>query len=153
MRFLKLLAANAAGWVVFTVLEWGSEISTSYDALLEIYAFLAGIFFSIIYTVIHCVKNKGHRGSAKTILKDMGIWLGVSVAISVLIVTLVVNDLWLVKQATGGWENFLNGIEYFIFSIFWTLEPPVMVWLYYGIRALIFYRLNKSNVTEKKYNN
>ena len=34
-----------------------------------------------------------------------------------LIGVLVTNEMWIVSQATGGWEHFLNGIEYMMFAI------------------------------------
>ncbi len=34
-----------------------------------------------------------------------------------LIGVLVTNEMWIVPQATGGWEHFLNGIEYMMFAI------------------------------------
>ncbi|MCQ2497214.1 MAG: hypothetical protein MJ131_11560 [Lachnospiraceae bacterium] len=145
MRFLKVFAANLAGWAVFSLLDWFTESDFSFYTPIGEYVFLAGVLFSIIYMIIHIRKNKGQRGSAKEVLKDTGLWLGASVLLGVVIVTLVINNVWIVHQATGGWENFLNGIEYFLFGMLWAGEPLLLIWLYYGIRALIFYRMNESS--------
>lgn len=65
----------------------------------------------------------------------------VSGVFSVIINVAVINEWWFIKQATGGWENFLNGIEYFGFALFLTGGVLVVIilwnilrWLYGFIR-------------------
>lgn len=64
-------------------------------------------------------------------LKDVVIicvtWLICGLILGFLIGVLVNNQMWIVSQATGGWENLLNGIEYMMFAVMLAGIPFVAV--------------------------
>ena len=54
-----------------------------------------------------------------------------------LIGVLVTNEMWIVPQATGGWEHFLNGIEYMMFAITLAGIPFVAVVLIESVVGIV----------------
>ena len=54
-----------------------------------------------------------------------------------LIGVLVTNGMWIVPQATGGWEHFLNGIEYMMFAITLAGIPFVAVVLIESVVGIV----------------
>lgn len=65
-------------------------------------------------------------------------WLIVAIILLVPITLMTCNwNNWIVHQATGGWENFLNGIEYPLFGIFYGGTVPIAVIIFEVVLLLI----------------
>ena len=47
------------------------------------------------------------------------------------------NEMWIVPQATGGWEHLLNGIEYMMFAITLAGIPFVAVVLIESVVGIV----------------
>ncbi len=54
-----------------------------------------------------------------------------------LIGALVINEMWIVPQAAGGWEHLLNGIEYMMFAITLAGIPFVAVVLIESVIGIV----------------
>lgn len=73
-------------------------------------------------------------------LKDVAIicaaWMICGLILGFLIGALVLNEMWIVSQATG-WEHFLNGIEYMMFAITLAGIPFVAVVLIESVIGIV----------------
>ena len=74
-------------------------------------------------------------------LKDVVIicetWLICGLILGFLIGALVTNQMWIVSQATGGWEHLLNGIEYMMFAVTLAGIPFVAVVLIESVIGIV----------------
>ena len=74
-------------------------------------------------------------------LKDVVIicetWLICGLILGFLIGALVNNQMWIVSQATGGWEHLLNGIEYMMFAVTLAGIPIVIVVLIESLIGIV----------------
>mgnify|MGYP001498967218 FL=1 len=74
-------------------------------------------------------------------LKDVVIicetWLIFGLILGFLIGALVNNQMWIVSQATGGWEHLLNGIEYMMFAMTLVGIPFVAVVLIESVIGIV----------------
>ena len=74
-------------------------------------------------------------------LKDVVIicetWLICGLILGFLIGALVNNQMWIVSQATGGWEHLLNGIEYMMFAVTLMGIPFVAVVLIESVIGIV----------------
>ncbi|MBR6536518.1 MAG: hypothetical protein IKT67_04900 [Lachnospiraceae bacterium] len=134
------IVANVIGWAIFTFSDFLEETGNESS-------FMGFVFWGVpaavglAYIIRNLMVRKEGPDSVKECLKNAGKWLLVSGVIGVGINVAVIFDRWFVKQATGGWENFLNGIEYALFALFLTGGVLVVIilwnilrWLYGFIR-------------------
>ena len=74
-------------------------------------------------------------------LKDVAIicvaWVIFGLIFGLGISVLVNNEMWIVPQATGGWEHLLNGIEYMMFSMTLAGIPFVVVVLIESVIGIV----------------
>lgn len=125
---------NLAAWALFSLVDYIEE-TTNND-----FEVVALIFLLVIVCVTYCIfefKTERLRRPFKEKAIDKLIWIGISSAFAVLICYLLLNNIWIVKQAQGGWEHFLNGVEYVFlaFSLIAICGPfffifDIGVWIY-----------------------
>lgn len=132
---------NVAAWWVMTLLDYLEEIENiNLDQTPAALFFWAAPAIMILAYIIF-LRKVGYRENTalpdaasgepgwkpldekgwkyKVLTKLM--WLGICAVFTFVITILVCMNLWIVPQAQGGWENFLNGIEYPIFGFLFTL--------------------------------
>lgn len=100
---------NLAAWALFSLVDYIEE-TTNDD-----FEVVALIFLPVIVCVTYCIfelKTERLTRPFKEKAIDKLIWIGISSAFAVLVCYLLSNNIWIVKQAQGGWEHFLNGAEY-----------------------------------------
>lgn len=139
MWFFSLIT-NIIGWTIFTFSDYLEETGNG-DSFMWIVLWGVPSVVGLAYIVRNLMVRKEGADTVKECLKNAGKWLLVSGVIGVGIHVALAFDLWFVKQATGGWENFLNGIEYALFALFLTGGVFVVIilwnilrWLYGFIR-------------------
>ena len=132
--------ANLIGWTILTFSDYLDETTTSGVYMMRVIWGVPALV-GVAYIIRNLMRRKEGADSIRGCLKDAGKWLLVSGVIGVVVNVFVVNEWWFVKQATGGWENFLNGIEYFLFALFLTggvlgviILWNILRWLYGVIR-------------------
>ena len=144
MKYRYIFLANLIGWAGISLLDMASE--KGHDGLpMNVYIFAAGFIVAAIYILIDLIRVKECPASFRRILILTGEWIGTGLALGVPITVLVGNNKWIIPQAQGGWEHFLNGIEYGLFGIFFIAEPVLIFWAYNGIMALSRHIKNKKN--------
>jgi len=123
-------------WIMLCFSDFLEENFT-YSVLMNYVLDISGMLAGIVYIVADLTLM--HIGAAKfkEILINSLIWVGMAAGISFCIELLMEWDLWIIPQATGGWEHFLNGIEYIAFPIIYVVESLPIYWLYNLIRFAI----------------
>lgn len=119
-KIASILILQLFGWAIITYWDYCSENdmirSDNYLAL----AIIGGtILITGVYLYMKIKQDFSY--SLRTNLPDVAAWVLGGIGFTILVMALMENDLWLVPQATGGWEHFLNGIEYFLFGAFLTI--------------------------------
>lgn len=120
------LVVQVIAWGLLTLYDWMEE--TGGDDLFG-YAVLITPF---VLTVLYFCLRKKLYGTGEILMKHVwqlcGIWFLISCAFGVPLTILVVHwNVWIVRQAQGGWDNFLNGIEYPMFGFFLGVPPLIAV--------------------------
>ena len=134
------IMANVIGWAIFTFSDYLEENGNG-DSFMWIVLWGVPVAVGLAYIIRNLMVRKEGPDSIKECLKNAGKWLLVSGVIGVGINVAVINEWWFIKQAIGGWENFLNGIEYALFALFFTggvlgviILWNILRWLYGFIR-------------------
>ncbi len=132
--------ANLIGWTILTFSDYLDETTTNGVYMMNVIWGVPALV-CVAYIIWDLMQRKEGADTIKECLKRAGKWLLVSGVIGVVINIAVADEWWLVKQATGGWENFLNGIEYALFALFLTggvfliiILWNILRWLYGVIR-------------------
>lgn len=136
MKRKYLYIATLILWIAFCFTDFLEE-NNSNSNFMEGVVMASGIVVGIIYIIADLTQM--HIGAAKfkEILINSLIWVGMAAGISFCIELLMEWDLWIIPQATGGLEHFLNGIEYIAFPIIYVVESLPIYWLYNLIRFAI----------------
>lgn len=120
--------------------DWIEEMYQRDYTMIVTFALLIGMgVFYIIYQI-----NTGDiQDTFPRKLKYKFIWLAMGAAFGGVIGTLAVNNMWIVPQAQGGWENFLNGIEYWIFGILF-VGGVTVEWFIFDLAVWIYSKVKNS---------
>lgn len=70
----------------------------------------------VLYTIFRKWIYKYNLPGVKSVAKLCFSWLIYEIIFGISFYMLLNEGLWIVPQATGGWENFLNGVEYIVFA-------------------------------------
>ena len=135
MKYRYMLFANLIGWTAMSLLDLATEKGCD-DMPMTIFAWSAGFIVAVFYILFDRLRAKECPAGVKRTLILTGQWIGTTAAFGVPVVYLAINNRWLVPQAQGGWEHFLNGIEYWLFGVLFIVEPVLIFWAYNGIMAL-----------------
>lgn len=143
INYVAIMVTFILAWSFFTFSDYCEENHLFYyDAMMMISMLVIPVIIPILYLVFEKYINSAEMSRAKNTLAIMGIWLCINAITSFFVLNMVNNDKWIVTQARGGWENFLNGIEYMIFPFFLGLIPIIIVAIWRLI-SLIYYKVKK----------
>ena len=107
-KVLYLTCFNIVLWAVFIIVDLVTEVSNSpFPEFPIVFLPIVGIIVYVTFKIL-CDRDS----SFGTVLAEAGVFLGIGIAISLLINVLVEFGLWPIRQNVEGWNNFLNGIEY-----------------------------------------
>lgn len=139
---------NLVAWTLLTLSDFYGE--RTHNHLEMAVAIVLPVIMVLVYICYMLISKRIHA-NWKSKLCDKGIWTVVSALFSFIVSFLVGEEVWVVKQATGGWEHFLNGIEYMSFGILFTGGCLIAFLIFDGMVALIRYIKNK--IEENKIKN
>lgn len=146
-EWLFVLICHIVNWLVFSATDYLAE---EWDAGMPMFILLYGVaFFNLAVYIVRDVKcKKGRCATAKEMLIFSAEWLGIGSVLGCVICLLVFRNKWIVLQAVGGFENFLNGIEYALFGI--GLVPAAWVFvLIWNLCRFVYYRTGKRRIPIK----
>ena len=143
INYVAMMVAFMLAWSFFTFSDYCEENHLfHYDAMMTIGLLVVPVIIPILYLVFEKHINSVIMSRAKNTLAIMGIWLVINAVIGFAVSVMINNNKWIVKQATGGLENFLNGIEYMIFPFFLGIIPIIIVAIWRLI-CLIYHKVKK----------
>ncbi len=139
MSWLFMIFCNAFGWIIFSCIDYIEETWNQdfIDPICIILPFMAAI--------IYAVRENIHRKQKPVTLKEMFIfsikWIVTGVIFALPISYLALSNNWIVKQASEGWEHFLNGFEYVVFSFFFIIGALLIIIIWNAVKWI--YSKNK----------
>lgn len=129
---------NFISWGIFTFFDFLDEHYIEYSGYNGIFIFAMPVIIGILYFVLRFKGIVNNVGIKKRIINFL-IWILTSGVISSYISFLALGNSWIVHQNTGGWENFLNGIEYPFFG-FLLIVITLVLFIISDIICFIIYR-------------
>ncbi len=142
-----VLFFNIVAWTLLTISDAIEEQKDSGQSITWLLVYAMPIMMCILFVICE-VKGLVNGASAKGKVTNIIIWFVCGSIFSVVIGMSVNNNNWIVKQATGGWEHFLNGIEYMIMGVLWTIGCTIVFIIVYIIEWIID-RIHKKNCKNK----
>lgn len=114
-KILLSLIAQLICWSIMTLADYMEETYNDSYNVAVVFA------VPLICVILYIIFRKWIYDNQIVRLKDVAIicaaWMICGLILGFLIGVLVTNEMWIVPQATGGWEHFLNGIEYMMFAM------------------------------------
>ncbi|MCR5203373.1 MAG: hypothetical protein K6D02_09880 [Lachnospiraceae bacterium] len=133
---------NVVSWFIFTLFDAYIE-STGTGQHTEMYFGLVQILIiMIIYTVARAKGLWRNEHFGIKLLQKL-IWIGACAGFSMIAFYMIGSDTMIVKQNGGGFEHFLNGIEYGIFAIFFPVINVIWFLIIDFIELIILKNKNK----------
>lgn len=127
-HFFVCLGVQVVSWGLLTLCDWIEE--TGGEDLFAYVCLLTPVVLSVLY---FCLRKKLYgvpEIPMKQVLQFCGMWLAQSCVFGVLLTVLAAGwNRWIVRQATEGWEHFLNGLEYPMFGFLLGAIPLLAVLL------------------------
>lgn len=139
-NFLKILGITTLAQMILWLLLIGGDYiqeNISYNVGDRVYTFgivVLPVIYAIIYII--CYKNKTQK--IKQFISTAGIWIVENLIIFVWIWLLIEARAWFIEQGA----EILNGIEYFIFPIYWTINPIIII-LSWKLISYIYHKIKK----------
>lgn len=135
MEVVYVLICHVISWMLFSATDYLSENGGTQDAMA---VFLLGaVFLNLAAYILRDFRvRKGRAAHTKEMIFFSAAWLGVGGILGFLVCMLVFQNRWIVKQGVGGFENFLNGLEYPVFAVFLVLITWIFIILWNVCRWL-----------------
>ena len=122
---ITILLVQLIAWAGFTITDFVEEITSNDFELIA--AFGIPIAVVVIYALMRKQNWQPGLKYGKWVALILLYWLAMTLGVTVVVMRLVNQNKWIVPQATGGWENFLNGLEYYLFGIMLAVIPIVLI--------------------------
>lgn len=134
-KILICLVVQLICWSIMTLSDYMEETYNDSYNLVVVFA------VPLICIILYIIFRKWIYDNQIVRLKDVAIicaaWMISGLILGFLIGALVINEMWIVPQATGGWEHLLNGIEYMMFAITLAGIPFVAVVLIESVIGIV----------------
>lgn len=114
-KILLCLIAQLICWGIMTMSDYMEE--TYNDSFNLIVVFVVPLMCGVLYIIFRRWIYDNQMVRLKDVVIICETWLICGLILGFLIGALVNNQMWIVSQATGGWEHLLNGIEYMMFAV------------------------------------
>lgn len=129
-----VIATQAIGWGIISLVDFYTEVTRN-DVIYPVVFGLPAV--CLLLYLLFRKQVYGVQASGVDKCKFIGIWFGASLMFGLIITFMTCKwNKWIVHQATGGWENFLNGIEYPLFGIIFGPFLSLILVLFEAVIAL-----------------
>lgn len=134
-KILICLVVQLICWSIMTLSDYMEEMNNDSNNLFVVFAVPS------VCVVLYIIFRRWIYDNQRVRLKNVTIicvaWLIFGLIFGLGISVLVNNEMWIVPQATGGWEHLLNGIEYMMFSMTLAGIPFVAVVLIESVIGIV----------------
>ncbi len=134
-----ILISNIISWFLFSVLDFIEETMDK-DCFFQAF-FIIPILTGVSYLLLEKQLKAKQTNALKYYLTTFVKWVVIGIAFFIPISSAISENVWFIKQASGGWEHILNGAEYLVFGVFFMIIVPLIVivwnlfkWIYSKIR-------------------
>lgn len=134
-KILICLIAQIICWGMMTLSDYMEE--TYNDSYNVAVVFAVPLICVILYIIFRKWIYDNQIVRLKGVAIICAAWMICGLIMGFLISVLVTNEMWIVPQATGGWEHLLNGIEYMMFAITLAGIPFVAVVLIESVVGIV----------------
>lgn len=134
-KILLCLIAQLICWGIMTMSDYMEE--TYNDSFNLIVVFAVPLMCVVLYIIFRRWIYDNQMVRLKDVVIICETWLICGLILGFLIGALVTNQMWIVSQATGGWEHLLNGIEYMMFAMTLAGIPFVTVVLIESVIGIV----------------
>lgn len=122
---ITFLLVQLIAWAGFTITDFIEE--TTSNNFEDIAVFGIPIAVVAVYAFVRKQNWQPGLKYGKWVALILLYWLGMTAGVTAVVMKLINQDKWIVYQAAGGWEHFLNGLEYAVFGIMLAVIPIVLV--------------------------
>ena len=122
---ITFLLVQLIAWAGFTMVDFIEE--TTSNNFEDIAVFGIPIAVVAVYAFVRKQNWQPDLKYGKRVALILLYWLGMTAGVTAVVMKLIDQDKWIVYQAAGGWEHFLNGLEYAVFGIMLAAIPIVLV--------------------------
>ncbi|MBD5510495.1 MAG: hypothetical protein HDR08_04490 [Lachnospiraceae bacterium] len=122
---ITFLLVQLIAWAGFTMVDFIEE--TTSNNFEDIAVFGIPIAVVAVYAFMRKQNWQPDLKYGKWVALILLYWLGMTAGVTAVVMKLIDQDKWIVYQAAGGWEHFLNGLEYAVFGIMLAVIPIVLV--------------------------
>lgn len=122
---ITFLLVQLIAWAGFTMVDFIEE--TTSNNFEDIAVFGIPIAVVAVYAFMRKQNWQPDLKYGKRVALILLYWLGMTAGVTAVVMKLIDQDKWIVYQAAGGWEHFLNGLEYAVFGIMLAAIPIVLV--------------------------
>lgn len=141
MHYTFIILLNMIYWMLISLGDWVEEHNKHDGTLLLVFFAVSLLTVSGIYILRDLGRRKGCAATWREMLIFAIQWVGIGSLFGIGVNILVITNHWIVYQAQGGWENFLNGIEYAVCFLGFAAAPCAAIllynygrWMYYCLR-------------------
>lgn len=140
MRIAKVVTvAQMVSWVVFILGDYVDEAISDSSLLftaIVVQPFAMPVLYLVFKKRIHYHEIPGWVNT----LTALAIWDAENICLAMASSALMAHGMWFIHQAYGGWDDFLNGIEYMIF-LFVNIFVPTAIVALWNLAVFIYKKI------------
>lgn len=129
--FMNVSLFQIISWVLLILWDYFDEKSFGGGNIQNMVAILI-LIFPVIITIGYLIfenkiSNKMEISKKRLCTYAIGTWILETILIIIVVWTLLENDKWIIYQENTGWENLLNGIEYWLIPFYNVVAPCIII--------------------------
>lgn len=129
--FMNVSLFQIISWVLLILWDYFDEMSFgggNIQNMVAILMFIFPVMITIGYLIFENeISNKMEISKKRLCTYAIGIWILETILIIIVVWTLIENNKWIIYQEMAGWENFLNGIEYWLIPFYNVVVPCIII--------------------------
>jgi len=129
--FMNVSLFQIISWVLLILWDYFDEKSFGGGNIQNMVTILI-LIFPVIITIGYLffenkISNKMEISKKRLCTYAIGTWILETILIIIVVWTLLENDKWIIYQENTGWENLLNGIEYWLVPFYNVVAPCIII--------------------------
>ena len=129
--FMNVSLFQIISWILLILFDYFDEMSFgggNIQDMVSILIFIFPVMITIGYLIFENeISNKMEISKKRLCTYAIGIWILETILIIIVVWTLLENNKLIIYQKRTGWENFLNGIEYWLIPFYNVVAPCIII--------------------------